>query len=183
MASYPELMNRRSFFQMIRGLVGMAPAVPLMATGADMPGMRPAQKKGSQQQLPILPDLRDAAAEDLRFYHGDQWDAEVLKSRAARDRPSLVVNRLPAILMAALQQSRRIPEETTPAERERLALAVVRLNRDVQRMYNYFVSARCEILLTDRRLPSDMEREMLATIDDQLRVTNNLFQVPSVLLA
>ncbi|MDH4183348.1 MAG: hypothetical protein OEV92_03935 [Nitrospinota bacterium] len=41
---------------------------------------------------------RELALEDLRFLHGDQWDAQVLQERQKARRPALTFNRLPAFL-------------------------------------------------------------------------------------
>ena len=52
-------------------------------------------KKRLKQGIEAYSDDRSAAAEDLRFLGGEQWDEEEKKRRKARQRPMLTLNMLP----------------------------------------------------------------------------------------
>src|ERR1700679_765173 len=43
-------------------------------------------------------DNRKAALDDLKFYRGDQWPADVLAQRNFDNRPTLTINKLPTMI-------------------------------------------------------------------------------------
>jgi hypothetical protein len=49
---------------------------------------------------------RDAAADAIRFYFGDQWAADIERQRKADGRPCFTLNKLPAILKQVLNEVR-----------------------------------------------------------------------------
>jgi hypothetical protein len=98
------------------------------------------------------PVSEEERKEALAFYNGEQWDSAIEKARLEKQRPTLVLNRLPELLAAALANdpmyNRILPGQClSTAEREEIELAkvlLVRRNRDAQKMYNYEASARAE---------------------------------------
>lgn len=84
---------------------------------------------------------------ELDFYHGRQWPEHVLKLRTAQSppRPTLVVNRLPEIVSAALDKQRAVGlPELSQSFLYLLEAIVTRQNRDAQVLYNYLLSALVE---------------------------------------
>lgn len=81
-----------------------------------------------------------------KFYGGDQWPKEILALREGR-RPALVINRLPALVAAAIDRQRRegLPE-LLDHQRRRLIALITWQNIDAQRLYNYTASAFVEAL-------------------------------------
>lgn len=78
----------------------------------------------------------------LKFYNGEQWDADVMARRMADRRPTLTVNWLPAIV------SRILTTQPEMAQNEQfvraVCVAVTRRNMDAQKIYNYAVSSAAE---------------------------------------
>lgn len=91
----------------------------------------------------------------LRFYEGDQWPPEIAAMRRDRltagvvipARPTLIVNRLPELVAAALDAHRRDGQpELSADELRNLKLAVTSRNRDAQMLYNYILSTFAELM-------------------------------------
>lgn len=76
-----------------------APVKRRMPIGfANEPDFITAMNKLMSDDVAADSDNREAAAEDLKFFAGKQWDEFVRAQRNLRHRPSLTINRLPAFV-------------------------------------------------------------------------------------
>ena len=83
----------------------------------------------------------------LRFYSGEeQWERAVEDARYEKQRPSLVINQIPALVAAAVaaQRTAGLPD-LTDQEMEQLIVVLTARNSDAQRLYNYLWSSVAEI--------------------------------------
>jgi hypothetical protein len=85
-----------------------------------------------------------ATIEELRFYDGAQWEPEILTSRMAAARPTLVLNRLPALVTCLVSRSKLQGATLDLSQQSRLVAAIVKRNADAQRMHNWFASVDLE---------------------------------------
>lgn len=81
------------------------------------------------------------------FLHGEQWDAEIVRDRDEKQRPTLVINLIPRLVDVAIHREIEAGGEMlTREERVRLQTILTLRNMDAQKMYNYMVSARTEMV-------------------------------------
>jgi hypothetical protein len=97
-------------------------------------------------------------AEVMKFYNGDQWDADTRQDRLAKGRPCLTVNRLPSLVAASIEKelalfpaSQIASGALTAEEIQDLCILVTRRNRSAQEFYNYMASSVAEIMAENVR--------------------------------
>lgn len=78
------------------------------------------------------------------FYGGKQWDPDNEARRWQKERPALVINKLPGIVAAIISNSHLTEEVVEPADLEKVIAIVTRRNMDAQRYYNYMHSVMIE---------------------------------------
>lgn len=137
------MMTRRSLFTLLSA--GFAAAI------AAVTGKAATLRVGDHITIAginaVNPRFRQQSLEDLAFYQGNQWPAEVLAARAAMGRPCLVKNRLPELVRREMEQT---AARLTDEEEMDLISRVVREHRDRQMFLNYVYSAKAELPLNDR---------------------------------
>ncbi len=107
-------------------------------------GMTKDSTPTAKQLLELVPTIPEYCHQDLlKFYSGDQWDANVQVSRFESGRPCVVVNQLPAIVKRVMSKVVVFPDAA--CERS-VILAITWLNQDAQRVYNYGICSLIELL-------------------------------------
>ena len=80
----------------------------------------------------------------MKFYYGEQWDPAITSTREQRYRPTLTINRIPAIVARAIGNSQSQNEVVTREHEIECAVILTARNADAQREYNYRISLRAE---------------------------------------
>ncbi len=125
------------------------PTPTIQWTGDPIETMPPASSLlAADQQVFTAQEENEA----LFFYDGDQWLDHVKHERLRHGRPCLVVNRIPALVAAAISKDPEFslkPGRCYSGHQEeqltRLKVITVRRNMDAQRVYNYMVSCAAEL--------------------------------------
>ncbi len=87
--------------------------------------------------------IREDYLKDREFLYGDQWPEDVRAARAAAGRPTLTINRIPSLAnMAAQRATDYNPEREFIYRRVASDPAL----HDLQRLYNYQLSACAELM-------------------------------------
>lgn len=92
-------------------------------------------------------------AEAENFCNGfHQWPEDVVERRNTDGRPTLVINRLPSLVHAAVTASLKIGELVSDDDERLVTFHIVQRNRDAQKIYNYMRSQMAEEVARFRKL-------------------------------